>query len=112
MREIISIVDLLASEYGWDIEYILSINIDVLNALFKAIEERKKTEYRVLAQIFGIATNLGLSGKLDKLEDLFKEKKEVSPDEMINQARNLWIKMGKDPAEFDRLVREGKEIKF
>ena len=38
------IVDILASEYGWTIDYISTLNIGQVSALLKAMYKRKKRE--------------------------------------------------------------------
>ena len=107
------IIDLFASEYNWEIEYIMSIPFDVIEKLIEQVNKRKFREYKAEAYVNGISTNLAFSGKLDKLDSIFKDGKEkVSDEEYISGARALWIKMKKPIAEFDRLVAEGKEIVF
>lgn len=109
------IIDLLASEYSWTLEYILSLPIDVISALSKHIVERKLSEQAVTAKIIGIATACAFSGKLEKLDSMFSSSTETPTEPTEQEQKNsmlaLWLKLGRDPKDFEKQFKEGT-VKF
>lgn len=115
--DIYLVVDALASEYSWTIEYILSIPADVLLSLHKKMRERKRIEQAVNVKLIGIATACAFNGKLDKLDNILdksvqqEEKKEVSPNIQKEQMRAMWVGMGRDPKVFEEQYKNG-DVRF
>lgn len=58
-ESIFETVDMLASEYGWSIEYIENLQLKEINSLKEAILKRKINEYKVMCYI----TNCAFVGK-------------------------------------------------
>jgi len=58
-----SIVDILAKEYGWTIEYISNLQTIEIRELIKEINKRKVNEYNTLCYII----NCALTGKQPQL---------------------------------------------
>lgn len=111
---IYTLLDVLASEYSWHIEYILSLPIDVILELHSKILKRKNLEQAVETKLIGLATACAFNGKLDKLDRLFKDNldgEEISAEEQKEQMRQLWLKMGKDPKKFQEQYEKG-EVRF
>ena len=110
------IVDRLASEYKWTVEYIMALPTDVLFGLYRTITDRKLEEQATLAKIIGIATACAFNGKLKKLDKIFKRKgkgkeEEIDPMVQKEQMRAMWMAMKKDPKEFERQYAKG-EVTF
>ena len=75
------VVDTLAKEYGWSIEYILNLPLNVVVNLLKTIRLRRNLEDQL--QQLNIAK--GFSGKISpNLKDPFKTEKEQKEDELKN----------------------------
>lgn len=102
------VIDLFANEYGWSIEYILSLDTEVIGNLYNSIIDRKQKQLSIQTKLTGMAVAAAFAGKLDKLDNLFGNKKEESPDGQIESMRALWIKMNRDPKEFEKQLKEGK----
>jgi len=49
------LVDKLVSAYGWSIEYIQELDAYEVNNLIEAINEREKSQYRLLSYIVALA---------------------------------------------------------
>ena len=107
---IFDLVDTFASEYKWTLDEILKLPVDVMLSLYKKIHERKKRDYKILAQIIALAVNCGFSGDLKPLEKLFEDKTEISKEEYLSQLRSLWITLGKDPKELEEKLKKGETI--
>ena len=107
------IVDLLASEYSWTVEYILALPSDVLFSLHSALVDRKMKDKQTMAKIIGLAVGCANSGKLKKLDNLFNKEimEEVEPDTLKESMRQMWVESGKNPKEFDEQYEKG-EVKF
>jgi hypothetical protein len=54
-ESLISSVDILAHEYGWNIEYIQALDMNEISKLLKAISKRKKLEHQMLLVIINRA---------------------------------------------------------
>ena len=106
LKDFYTIIDLLASEYGWDINQIYSLDIFDILQLVKAIKERKKQDLK----LFGLAVGLAFAGKLDKLDDVFSEQS-TSEEETIGQLQDLFMKCGGDVKKFNEMLKKG-EIKI
>ena len=103
------VIDLFASEYGWSIKYVLSLDTETIAKLYTSIIERKQKELAIQTKLTGMAVAAAFSGKLEKLDNLFKnQQEEESPDSQIEAMRALWIKMNRDPKEFEKQLKEGK----
>ena len=72
------IIDLLAKEYGWSIEYIQNLELPEIAGLLKAIYDRQDIE-DLISQV---NVNRGMAGKIDSVRRKKKRKKE-------NEMRNL-----------------------
>jgi hypothetical protein len=118
MEQIFLIIDILASEYGWSLEYCLNLPGDVVTQLVKRIQERKLREAQQWTKLIGAACAAGFSGKLDKLDSIFKSKSmpEVPDVETEaacwkSQVKGMWLqnrKKGKNltAEEFQKLNDE------
>lgn len=51
-------VDLLVSEYGWDVDYCLDLSIARIRLFLATIEERRKTDFRAHASIIEWSTRM------------------------------------------------------
>jgi hypothetical protein len=89
------IVDLLCSEYGWSIEYCLKLPSDIILNLVKALNKRKQENFKLSTKLMAIAISSSFSGKLDKIDGIFKnseeEKAEINPDIWKSQVKKLWL---------------------
>ena len=74
----IKIIDTLASEYGWSIEYIQDLDMSEIKELVQCINTRKITELQVLCYI----VNCAIAGKKPKLD--LEEKQETAS---VNEKR-------------------------
>jgi len=74
------IIDLLASEYGWSIEYIQNLTMPEITGLIKAIIERKNIEDQ--RQQLNIIK--ALSGKISPNYYVKKDKKLSAEEEVKN----------------------------
>lgn len=111
------IIDTLAHEYGWNIEYCMSLPTDVINGLYDAITKRQLEDLKIWAKVIAAGTGAGFSGDASNLDKLFnkdvKDKEEViDPETWKNQVKAVWIQHGKDPEEFERKFENGEEIVF
>ncbi|KKN82782.1 hypothetical protein LCGC14_0306060 [marine sediment metagenome] len=115
-KDVLEIVDTLASEYSWTIPDILELPIDVISNLYKLIASRKKREYSIMTKLIGMACACAFNGKLEKLDSIFPEEvdtenPEKSSEQLINQLRQLWTMSGKPLAEFDKKLKTG-DVRF
>lgn len=112
------LIDLLMSEYGWSLEYALKLPNDVAIKLVTTILKRKKTESKTWTKLIGCAVAAGFSGKLDLLDNVFKEgTQSPEPTEEDKtawhaQMRGLWKRLGRDVADFDKKWASGEQINF
>jgi len=111
--EIIKILDILISEYGWTIEYCLKLPTDLIANLYATILERKNQEYYLHTKFTSFAVNAGMSGKIGDIDKVFPS---MNKSEVMNEAtwksqlKSLWIKMKKDPIEFENKWANGESI--
>lgn len=97
-EQLFIIVDLLAKEYGWSLEYCCGLPNDVVMRLVKRIHKRKLEEARLWTKLIGAASAAGFSGKLDKLDDIFTDvdkpkQTEVDSAAWKGQVKSMWIRM-------------------
>ncbi len=109
--QLFTLIDVLASEYGWTIDYILKQRLDVLTNLYKKIFQRKKYEYKMFTKLTGNATAAAFAGKLQELDKLFDEGS-VDKEDFRSQLEALAIKLGKDPKEVKEKMDRGEEIEL
>lgn len=114
-KALIGMLDILISEYGWSIEYCMKLPHDVLDSFYRAILERKRNDYYLSTKFIAYAVNAGMAGKIENIDKIFKSKvdhKEVPADEAAwkAQLKGLWLKMKKDPEEFERRWANGESI--
>jgi hypothetical protein len=113
-KVLFSILDIIMSEYGWSVEYCMKLPHDVLDAFYQAILERKRQDYYLQTKFTAYAVNAGFSGKIENIDKIFK--REVIKDEKVDsvawkaQLKALWLKMKKDPVEFERKWEAGENI--
>jgi hypothetical protein len=80
-KELFQVVDLLSSEYGWNIEYIQNLNTEEINNLVQCINERKIVEWKVYTYLI----NCAMAGKMPKFgEAQIATKEETSEEEDYN----------------------------
>ena len=92
--KLIDVIDALASEYGWTIEYIQQLQLDESNALVEAITKRKKFEWRMQCYI----VNCAMAGKQPSLDEKDTEtgKEEMPEDiQLVKLGKELGIKLKK-----------------
>jgi len=83
------VIDTLAKEYGWTIEYIVSLPMDVISKLMKIIKQRRNME-DILMQL-NIAK--GFAGKISpNLPDIGPAPKEDEESNLMKLAKQLNIK--------------------
>lgn len=84
------IIDILANEYGWNIEYIQKLSIEEIQKLIKKIYARKLLEYKIQAYVI----SCGFAGKIPKFGDIDKKEEPKSDIESLKKlARELKIKL-------------------
>ena len=116
-KQILPILDVIMSEYGWTLEYTLRLPSDVLLEIYKTIMERKMAHMKLWTKLMGAAVGAGFSGKVDKLDDLFKTSTD-SPDTPVDSAawkaqlKGLWLRLGKSPEEFEKRWASGEKIEM
>jgi len=82
------IVDILAHEYGWSIDYIQELGLDEINDLLTMIVKRNKSNFRILNAIISHA----IAGKELKFNDSDNGIPTMSEEEGLRQ---LMSKLGK-----------------
>lgn len=110
---IYTVIDTMASEYGWSIEYILRLNLDVVFELYQTIVRRKSEELKLRTKFSAIAAAVGFSGKIKELDKIFgseKSTEEVNPEQYKEKLRAVWIHLRKNPAEFETAYNSGKVV--
>lgn len=88
------VIDTLAHEYGWSVEYIQSLELTEINDLLKAILKRKTFEWRMECYI----VNCAMTGKQPKLDNTPEEEPLERPPEneqLIKLCKELGIKAQK-----------------
>lgn len=116
-KQILPIIDTIISEYGWSLEYTLGLPGDVLLDLYSTINERKLTQAKFWTKLIGAACAAGFSGKLEKLDSIFKASDEPLDNNMAEtqwkaQLKGLWLRLGKDGEEFERKWAAGEKIEI
>jgi hypothetical protein len=91
-KDIATLVDLLAHEYGWSIEYIERLKIDEIRDLQRAIAVRRQFEFKTLAYV----VNCAMRGKMPKFDASDTE----IDDEVYETTDN-----NRTPEEFRHLMR-------
>ena len=112
-KALYSILDVVMSEYGWSIEYCLRLPHDVLTAFYNAILDRKHNDYYLKTKFMALAVNAGMTGEFKHIDKVFKKTKtdeKIDPLVWKNQLKALWLKMKRDPAEFERKWANGESI--
>jgi len=114
--QILPILDTVMSEYGWTLEYTLRLPSDVLIDLYKAISARKLSEAKLWTKLIGAAVGAGFSGKLEKLDNIFSSSDtpvtEADPVAWKAQLKGVWMRLKKDPEEFERRWAAGEKIEM
>ena len=110
IESIIELIDLIANEYGWSIEYILGLDIVLLKNIQKVIIKRKRRDLSIHAKTMGAAVAAGFSGKLDKLDKLYREDDEPEQESDLGALKELWKKLKKNPADLEKQMKEGKVV--
>jgi hypothetical protein len=82
------IIDTLAHEYGWTVEYIQALDIEEINNLLRKINERKKLEWMVETYII----NCAFAGKKPNFDN--KEQAKVVPANEIDALKRLMKAIG------------------
>lgn len=114
---IFNLLDTFMSEYGWGfdntLDFITKTPMDIVLKLQNIIQERKYQEYKLQTKLTAIATATAFGGKnsFKDLDKLFEVQAETNTDDMNNQLRTLWLKMGKDPKELDKQIKN-KQVTF
>ena len=70
------VIDILAHEYSWSIDYIQTLSYEEIDSLIKKINDRKILEWSVECYIMNCAFN----GKKPKFKSDEEETKEMSPE--------------------------------
>ena len=95
-QSLYSLLDLLISEYGWSLDYVLKLPHDIVKKLVKVINDRQKRQLQVKTKLMALAVNCGFNGKLDKLDNLFNENydpnEEIDPNVWKGQVKSLWMR--------------------
>lgn len=113
--QLISILDVVISEYGWSVEYCLKLPHDILLDLYKQINHRKHDERYLQTKLMMCAVNAGFAGKPEIIDSVFKKSK-VQEDEVVDadtwkaQLKALWIRMKRDPKVFEEKWAKGEQI--
>jgi len=119
-KEILSILDVLMSEYGWTIEYTMKLPITIIRDLYEKIIERQRADRKLQAQMQVISINAAFSDKgLEMIDKVFatEAEKEEAKEEEIDEAaqkgqmKELWVRMGKKPEDFEEQYQKG-EVQF
>jgi len=120
-KEVLSILDVVMSEYSWTLEYTMRLPITILKDLYKLIGDRKREDYKFTTKLQTIAIGAALSGDgLELIDKVFMTEAEKEDnksnsglDEQAqkNQMKALWARMGKKPEDFDMAYSKG-EVTF
>jgi len=106
-RNILPLLDVLMSEYGWTLEYCLALPGDVIVDLYKTINARQLAHAKLWVKLIGAAVGAGFSGKIDKLDKIFGDSPEVPNQELDReswkaQLKGLWLRLGRNAEEFEQ----------
>lgn len=82
----LEVVDILAREYGWTIDYIQNLGMDEISNLLKTIIKRRRNDLQLLHYVITYA----MAGKQLK----FDTKQEITMNEE-QQLKELMTKLGK-----------------
>jgi hypothetical protein len=105
--------DLFASEYGWSLEYSISLSQDIVLKLMEKIIKRQKSNYSIQTRLMAIAVNCGFSGKMKALDKLFDQNddnekhEEISEVEYFSNVRAIMKGLGKSNAEIEKQIKSG-----
>jgi len=119
-KNLFTILDILCSEYHWSLEYCLRLPNDAVINLISVIQDRKLQQMKMWTKLIGAACSAGFNGKLDKLDNIFKEPQLDTPqiDDLAwkGQVKSLWLRMktkGKKDVkkeDYDKLVQEFEKM--
>lgn len=106
------LIDRLAHEYGWSIEYIEELGIGEISNLCRAIDARKKLEDRMSSYI----ATLAVCGKtLDSVGENSDTPNDPSPEESKTRTKQdesqmlqLFQRMGMDPSDTVKGMKKKK----
>lgn len=116
-KQLLPILDVIMAEYGWSLEYTLRLPSDVLFDIYETIQKRKLSHAKLWTKLIGAAVGAGFAGKIDKLDDIFKTSMNT-PDAPVDteawkaQLKGLWMRLGKDPEEFEKKWAAGEQIEM
>ena len=74
-------VDLIASEYGWSIEYVQNLSMEEISKLSEAIKKRKISELEMLCYI----VNCAITGKTPKLHPEKEDSSKLSEEQQLKK---------------------------
>lgn len=119
-KQILEVLDVIMSEYGWTLDYSLKLPVTVIQDLYKIICNKQKADNKFQTKLQVIAIGAAFSDKgLAIIDKVFKPEStneetpaiEVDEDAQKSQMRNLWVRMGKDLKDFDEHYNKG-EVQF
>ena len=85
-------IDILANEYGWNIDYIQSLSLEEINELIKKINERKILEWNVECYIM----NCAFAGKKPQFKSSETEAvKDMNPETFTKIMQTIGCKVEK-----------------
>lgn len=119
-KQMLSILDIIMSEYGWSLEYVIKLPITIIQDLCKIIGDKKREDDKFRAKLQTIAIGAAFSDKgFDLIDKVFKTKadreddkdSEVDEQAQKGQMRELWVRMGKNLNDFEEQYSKG-EVQF
>ena len=106
------VIDILAHEYGWDIDYIQELDTNEIHGLVNAINERKLEHYKMLSYISVLAFNgktidsiLNPKPKLQK--SITEEEKQQLENQREKQQEQMMIKLFSSLGMKPKRLKEG-----
>lgn len=83
VRRLAASIDVIASEYGWSIEYIGDLTLEEMNLLAEAIQRRRYEEHRFQASLMG--------AKMRPFPVSFDDEPSAGLDERLDAAKAMGL---------------------
>ena len=104
------IVDILAAEYGWTIEYIQGLEVEEVQQLCRIIQKRKEEHYKMLSYISVLSVNgKTIDTLLDKVPRVNNKKNSQKILKQQEQTMlTLFASLGMPPKKLKEGFKKGK----
>ena len=87
--EILSIIDLIASNYGWSYQDIINLDYQEIIGLVEQIRKREDLQFRQQAAIHGVKLRPRGLSKENKLEKIDEEKSKMLDNALRNKLEEI-----------------------